>query len=219
MKTFVKILLILWWLLNITQAYVDEIDPYSWKSNVEKTILIEKYLIEHKTKIVNFSIKYNAERDAEINRSIDKIDYLIESLNKIQNNNLDVETEDLAITTILNEVKKINDSLKTTLKKKKDSFELNLKVKKDFYSNLAYKLSFKIEEIHSLMYDKKIYEKKILTERELKIKTSLKKLSNLSKDLKYFWNNQFNSEEEIKTLFIKILKDIKNQISILKSNI
>gem|GEM_PF-5061522 len=36
------------------------------------------------------------------------------------------------------------------------------------------------------MYDKKIYEKKILTERELKIKTSLKKLSNLSKDLKYF---------------------------------
>ena len=69
------------------------------------------------------------------------------------------------------------------------------------------------------MYDKKIYEKKILTERELKIKTSLKKLSNLSKDLKYFWNNQFNSEEEIKTLFIKILKDIKNQISILKSNI
>jgi len=219
MKTFVKILLILWWLLNITQAYVDEIDPYSWKNNVEKTILIEKYLIEHKTKIVNFSIKYNAERDTEINRSIDKIDYLIESLNKIQNNNLDVETEDLAITTILNEVKKINDSLKTTLKKKKDSFELNLKVKKDFYSNLAYKLSFKIEEIHSLMYDKKIYEKKILTERELKIKTSLKKLSNLSKDLKYFWNNQFNSEEEIKTLFIKILKDIKNQISILKSNI
>lgn len=219
MKTFVKILLILWWLLNITQAYVDEIDPYSWKSNVEKTILIEKYLIEHKTKIVNFSIKYNAERDAEINRSIDKIDYLIESLNKIQNNNLDVETEDLAITTILNEVKKINDSLKTTLKKKKDSFELNLKVKKDFYSNLAYKLSFKIEEIHSLMYDKKIYEKKILTERELKIKTSLKKLSNLSKDLKYFWNNQFNSEDEIKTLFIKTLKDIKNQISILKSNI
>ena len=208
MKTFVKILLILWWLLNITQAYVDEIDPYSWKSNVEKTILIEKYLIEHKTKIVNFSIKYNAERDTEINRSIDKIDYLIESLNKIQNNNLDVETEDLAITTILNEVKKINDSLKTTLKKKKDSF-----------GNLAYKLSFKIEEIHSLMYDKKIYEKKILTERELKIKTSLKKLSNLSKDLKYFWNNQFNSEEEIKTLFIKILKDIKNQISILKSNI
>ena len=73
MKTFVKILLILWWLLNITQAYVDEIDPYSWKSNVEKTILIEKYLIEHKTKIVNFSIKYNAERDTEINRSIDKI--------------------------------------------------------------------------------------------------------------------------------------------------
>lgn len=219
MKTFVKLLLILWWLFNITQAYVDEIDPYSWKSNVEKTILIEKYLIEHKTKIVNFSIKYNAERDIEINRSIDKIDYLIESLNKIQNNNLDVKTEDLAITTILNEIKKVNDALKITLNKKKDSFELNLRVKKDFYSNLWYKLSFKIEEIHSVMYDKKIYEKKILTERELKIKTSLKKLSNLAKDLKYFWNNQFNNEDEIKVSFIKILKDIKNHINILKTNI
>lgn len=219
MKTFVKLLLILWWLFNITQAYVDEIDPYSWKSNIEKTILIEKYLIEHKTKIVNFSIKYNAEKDTEINNSIDKIDYLIESLNKIQNNNLDEETENLVITTILNEVKKVNDSLKTILKKKKNSFELNLRVKKDFYSNLWYKLSFKIEEIHSAMYDKKVYEKKILTERELKIKTSLKKLWNLAKDLKYFWNNQFNSEEEIKSSFIKILKDIKTQISILKTNI
>jgi len=218
MKTFVKLLMILYWFLGVSNAYV-EYDPYVWKSNVEKTILIEKYLIEHKTKIVNFSIKYNATNDLEINKSIDKIDYLIESLNKIQNNNLDKDREDLIISTILNEIKNINSQLETVLKKKKNSFELNLKVKKQFYTDLSYKLSFKIEEIHSVMYDKKIYEKRILTERELKVKTSLKKLSSLSKDLRYFWNNTFNNEEEIKTLFIKILKDIKNQIYILKSNI
>lgn len=219
MKTFVKLLVILYWVLNLTStAYVEE-DPYVWKSNIEKTLLIEKYLLWHKEKIVNFSMKYNIENDNEIKNSIDKINYLIESLNKIQNNNLDEVKENLLISTILSEIKKVNDFLKITLKKKKDNFEYNLKVKKDFYSNLWYKLSFRIEEIYNFIYDKNVFENNYLNEKETIIKNALIEINSLSKDLKYFWYKDFENQEQIKNEFILILKNIRKQILILKKNI
>ncbi len=219
MKTFVKLLVILYWLLNITSAIYIEEDQYIWKSNIEKTILIEKYLLWHKEKIVNFSIKYDAENDVDIKISTDKINYLIESLNKIQNNNLWENKENLLISTILSEIKKVNDSLKTTLQKKKDTFESNLKVKKDFYSNLWYKLSFKIEEIYNVIYDKNLFENNYLNENETMKKNALIEISSLSKDLKYFSYKDFETQKQIQDEFILILKDIRKQILILKKSI
>ncbi|MDD2908042.1 MAG: hypothetical protein PHH98_05375 [Candidatus Gracilibacteria bacterium] len=193
-----------------------EEDPYVGKSNIEKTMLIEKYLLGHKEKIINFSMKYEVENDVEIKKSLDRINYLIESLNKIQNNSLDEDKENLVITTILSEIKKVNDDLKLTLQKKKDSFEVNLKIKKDFYSNLGYKLSFKIEEIYNVMYDEKLYNNNYLNENETKTKNALNEINSLSKDLKYFSYRDFDSQNQIKQEFIKTLKDIRKQILILK---
>lgn len=215
MKTFVKLFVILYWILCFSTAYMEE-DPYVWKSNIEKTMLIEKYLLWHKEKIINFSMKYEVENDVEIKKSLDRINYLIESLNKIQNNSLDEDKENLVITTILSEIKKVNDDLKLTLQKKKDSFEVNLKIKKDFYSNLWYKLSFKIEEIYNVMYDEKLYNNNYLNENETKTKNALNEINSLSKDLKYFSYRDFDSQNQIKQEFIKTLKDIRKQILILK---
>ncbi|MDD3145226.1 MAG: hypothetical protein PHV23_03905 [Candidatus Gracilibacteria bacterium] len=219
MKTFVKLLVILYGVLNITSAAYVEEDPYVGKSNIEKTILIEKYLQGHKEKIVNFSMKYDVENDIEIKNNIDKINYLIESLNKIQNNNLGEDKENLLISTILSEIKKVNDSLKTTLQKKKDTFESNLKAKKDFYSNLGYKLSFKIEEIYNVIYDKNLFENNYLNEKETMTKNALIEISSLSKDLKYFSYKDFETQKQIQDEFILILKDIRKQILILKKSI
>jgi len=215
MKTFVKLFVILYWILFFSTAYMEE-DPYVWKSNIEKTMLIEKYLLWHKEKIINFSMKYEVENDVEIKKSLGRINYLIESLNKIQNNSLDEDKENLVITTILSEIKKVNDDLKLTLQKKKDSFEVNLKIKKDFYSNLWYKLSFKIEEIYNVMYDEKLYNNNYLNENETKTKNALNEINSLSKDLKYFSYKDFDSQNQIKQEFIQILKDIRKQILILK---
>lgn len=217
MKNFAKILLILFWIVNFNTVYVEE-DPYIWKSNVEKTILMWKYLSSHKENIINFSIKYEIENDYEIKIYIEKINYLIDSLEKVQENWLDKEKEDLLISTILNEIKKINEQLKILLKNKKLWFEKNLKLKKEMYSNIAYKLSFKIEEIYKLIYDKELLEKKILTENELKLKNAMKEINNLSKKLKYFSYIEFDSPSNVQKEFVNILKEIKNQISIIKKN-
>ncbi len=217
MKNLAKLLLILFWVINFEYAHV-EYDPYDWKSNIEKTILMWKYLIWHRENIINFSTKYEIKNDPEINKYIDKIDYFINSLNKIKENNFEKEREDLIISTILNEIKNTNDQLKIVLINKKYNFELNLKIKKDLYSDMAYKLSFKIEEIYNIINNNKLKDKKILTENDVRLKASLKELNNLSKKLKYFSYIEFESSYEIKNEFISILKEIKTQISIIKKN-
>lgn len=219
MKKFAKILLILLWIMYFNTAHMVTEDPYVWKSNIEKTILMWKYLSWHRENIINFAIKYELENDIDINKYIDKIDFLIDSLNKIQTNNFDKDREDLLISTILNEIKKINEQLKVVLIIKKNGFEKDLKIKKEMYSKIANKLSIKILEIHDLLNNNDLRDKKILTENELKLKTALKQIENLSKKLKYFSYIEFEKPSQVKEEFLNILKQIKEQISIIKKNI
>lgn len=219
MKKFAKILLILLWIMYFNTAHMVTEDPYVWKSNIEKTILMWKYLSWHRENIINFAIKYELENDIDINKYIDKIDFLIDSLNKIQTNNFDKDREDLIISTILNEIKKINEQLKVVLIIKKNGFEKDLKIKKEMYSKIANKLSIKILEIHDLLNNNDLRDKKILTENELKLKTALKQIENLSKKLKYFSYIEFEKPSQVKEEFLNILKQIKEQISIIKKNI
>jgi len=219
MKISVKILLFICLIFNITKVYVEDINEYSNKSNIEKTILIEKYLTDHKLKIKNFAKKYNMENDSDLVENLNKIDYLISSLNKIQINNIWYDNEKIAINTILNEIKKINEELKNLLKKKKELFDQWIKKKVDFYSELWIRISTRLDEINIKLKLSKLKEKQILTIKESKLKNSLIKLENISRKLKRFENIKFNSEEEVKTSFIRILKELRTEIKELKKNL
>lgn len=218
MKKLAKILLILLWITYFNTAYMVEEDPYVWKSNIEKTILMWKYLNWHRENIINFANKYELLDDQDINKYIEKIDFLIDSLNKIQSNNFDKDREDLLISTILNEIKKTNEQLKVVLIIKKNNFEKDIKVKKEMYSKIANKLSIKILEIHNLLYNDELKNKKILSENEVRLKNALNKIENLSKRLKYFSYIEFEKPSQIKDEFLYILKQIKEQINIIKKN-
>ena len=132
MRKFVKLFIFALLFLQFNQAYVEK-PSYSDKTYVEKAILIEKYLVSHKNKIINFSKIYFLENDIEINKHLDRIEYLISSLNKVKNNALEEEKANLAILTILKEIKQINDILKVLLIEKKEDFDNKLNAKKVFY--------------------------------------------------------------------------------------
>jgi hypothetical protein len=44
-------------------------------------------------------------------------------------------------------------------------------------------------------------------------------LNNESKKLKYFWNINFKSEKEIKDSFVRILNNIKREVSLMNSSL
>lgn len=218
MKKIVKILIIMCLLpiYNLTSAF----DEYIYtNNNKEKSILIEKYLIEHKQKIINFTIKYDVINDIEINKNIEKINFLIESLQKIQYNNIEKDREDLIINTILNEIKKINELLKIQLKDRKDNYENRIENKKNQYSNLWIKLASSIDRIiKSFDYLNKIESYK-LTSNENQLKKSVKNLNDLSTILKLFSKINFDNEKDIEDTFLKIILEIRKEMNVIKQNL
>jgi hypothetical protein len=88
MKLYVKILIFVCLIFNISKVYVDDVTEYSNKTNIEKTVLIERYLLDHKEKIEKFAEKYDMADDVDLIENLEKISFLIESLNKIQANNI-----------------------------------------------------------------------------------------------------------------------------------
>lgn len=217
MKKIVKILIItsLLCINNISNAF----DEYIYtNNNKEKSMLIEKYLIEHKQKIINFTIKYDAINDVEINKNIEKINFLIDSLQKIQYNNIEKERENLIINTILNEIKKVNELLKVQLKDRKDNYDNRIENKKIQYSNLGIKLSNSIDKIiKSFNYINKIESYK-LTSNEIQLKKSVKSLNDLSTILKLFSRINFENEKEIEDTFLKIILEIRKEMNTIKQN-
>jgi len=69
-----------------------------------------------------------------------------------------------------------------------------------------------------MLYNKELQEKKILSENEIRLKNALKQIETLSKKLKYFSYIEFEKPSYVKKEFVNILKQIKEQISIIKKN-
>jgi hypothetical protein len=109
---------------------------YNTESNIKKAILIEDYIIRHKTKIKNIIKKYNIDSNSNINKNIIDLNKSISILKKLQNKSIKKDTADEIIELILNDIKENNEDLKIKLKIEKQKFEKKLNDKKLIYSKL-----------------------------------------------------------------------------------
>ena len=188
-------------------------------SNIAKAVLIEKYLINHKEKIELFSKKYFLEDDEEIKVKLERISSLIKYLEKIQVNKLENEKVELAILTILKEIKTINKELKDILIIKKQEFDDKLDEKKEYYWKLWKKLALELNKINVSLSNKGLKDKKILTLKESKLKNALIQLEKEEIKLNNFDKIKFNSENELKQAFLRTLLSIKKEMKIIRENI
>ncbi len=218
MKIFIKVLIIcsLFTWFNYSSAF----DDYSEsKNNKERAILIEKYLLSHKKQVINFTKKYNIEWDYEINKELDKFDFLIKSLKTIQEKDIEKNREKLIINTIINEIRITNEKLKILLQQKKYEYNSNNEKLKTSYWLLWIKLSIEIKKITKVLdYLDKIDSYK-LSKEETNLKKAKKRLEELAYLLKMFWKINFNNEDEIKTAFKKIILEIRQEMKIIKNNL
>ena len=186
---------------------------------IKKAVLVENYIKKHKEKIEKFIDKYDIKDSKYIKNNIKELNELILALNKIKNSQISNEKSEEIIKTILKRIKYINENLKEKLIIEQQLFEKNLKRKKEIYSRLWDKLSNKIDQIN-IKIIKSIYSNnKISNEKKEKIKNNLVRLNKESKKLKYFWKINFKSEKEIKDSFVRILKNIKREIKIMKNTL
>ena len=192
---------------------------YNTESNIKKAILVEDYIIRHKSKIEEFIKKYKLSENSNLTKDIEELDQSIEALRKIQNTNIEKEKAEEVMQAIIVRIKNVNESLEAKLREEKKAYMYRINIKLKAYSRLWIKLSDKIDSINIKIATNIFKNKEILSLKESKIKLNLIKLNKESQKLRNFWNINFNSEKEIKDSFIRILKNIKREITLMKTTL
>lgn len=216
MKKIVYFIILSLVIFSSKAAYADE---YNQENTIQKAILIEDYIKKHKIRIEEFIEKYEISDTSYLQNDIKVLDESIKALNKIKNSEIKNEKSEEIIQAILKRIKLINEELKEKLNYEKLNFEKRLKTKKDIYSSLWVKISKKIDEVNIKIAKNLFKDTQVLSLKESRVKEHLIKLNNESKKLKYFWNINFKSEKEIKDSFVRILNNIKREVSLMNSSL
>lgn len=219
MKKYITIItsltLALFW-FNITYSSQDNSFTQNTQNNIKSAYLMEKYTKNLILNLVTFQDTYNLENDKDIQNIIYKLDNVTNNLKKIQSTNLDKQKAETAMNILLEQLKSINNEIKSILKQKKDIIKKDVEKEKTKYSSLTIRLSTKMDKI---IYElaKKIKSSDWLNNNELQIVKNIKILEAENKKLKDFGNSDFLTKEEIRSAVISILINIKSEIKLIKS--
>lgn len=183
------------------------------ENNIEWARLIEKYLSKLKNELLIFNTKYDIKWDKETDDFFKKIDKMIFSLRKIQTISIEKNIAEEVMSSIIAELKNLNPKVKSYLKNKKIEIEKKTDEVKNNYSVFAEKLS-KSLSIFTIELSLKL-KKWEQVNKEI-IMEHIKNLEKENKKLLNFRNISFNNPSEIKSSFIRILNNIKREISEIK---
>ncbi len=181
-------------------------------SNFSEFELLEKYLKNHKKKLISFQNKYEIIDNQKLTFYIWEISELEELANTIyKNKKIDYNRQQVS-EEIVKKIKNINTQLKEILIYEKYKFEKNLEKKHRVYSFIG-------EEIWNSIYRRienqiiKIKESEISKENKLKIVIHLRNLETNALYFKNFKNLTFKNQNEMKIAFTSVLTEIKKDLS------
>lgn len=174
-------------------------------NNINWAKLIEKYLKNLKTEIETFNSKYDIKWDNETDVFLNKLEKMISSLRKIQTVSLEKSTAEEVMRSIIDELKTLNPKIKSYLKIKKNLIIIETKNVKNNYVIFSQKLSKSLDKFINEI------RKKTNSENKKEIETHLKILKNENKKLLNFNELTFDNPSEVKSKFLSILNNIKNQ--------
>ena len=211
MKFFCKITLIIFFIFSI-------INTVKAENEIDKLELIERYIVNYKKNISLVVAKYEIKDNKDIKDTTDSLNFLLEIISKVKDSNMSEQEKERVVKFLTKNLKEINWKSKETLKKWKEDFDKKVKQIQESYSKLWLKISWQldcfIQKIHKLKLNKEI-----LNSKESILKENLNRIAEISRELKDFWEINFNSEKEIKTYFKNIIQDIRRELLKLKENI
>ena len=209
MKFFCKITLIIFFIFSI-------INTVKAENEIDKLELIERYIVNYKKNISLVVTKYEIKDNKDIKDTINSLDFLLEIISKVKDSNMSEQEKERVVKFLTKNLKEINWKSKETLKKWKEDFDKKIKQIQESYSKLWLRISRQLD-----ILTQKIYKLKFNNRENTNsiLKENLDRITEISKELKDFWEINFNSEKEIKTYFKNIIQDIKKDLLKLKENI
>ena len=197
----------------------EEIISENSNEQIQKAELIYTYILEINDQIDLFKEKYSINPSENLKKEIRELNHMSYILKSIQTGEIDESTWKEAIPLVIERLKKSKNNIKNILQNEKNSFERNLKKKKEGFSKLWEKVSKQLDEIIRQIFrvmKKRGFGKDGIWEREEKIMKSINVLFKENIKLQRFWKQEFHSEKEMKVKFLRILKNIKREMLILK---
>lgn len=210
MKILFKIIIILSIFFSInSKIFADEI--------YDKIEMIERYIHTYKKNFKNLSKKYEVYEKDEVVNNLEKINEIIKVIDSIKSKNLDYNQREKILNYLTENFREINENSKEIFKKAKIEYIKKLKDYQKYYSeismNIYFKLNTNIDKIYNLTL---INRKTNLTRKERNLKKSLEKLFQNSIKFRDYSYKDFESKDEIRKEFKKIINETKITISELK---
>lgn len=210
MKILFKIIIILSIFFSInSKIFADEI--------YDKIEMIERYIHTYKKNFKNLSKKYEVYEKGEVINNLDKINELIKVIDSIKSKNLDYQQREKILNYLTENFREINENSKEIFKKAKIEYIKKLKDYQKYYSEISMNIYFKLNTNIDKIYNLTLINRKInLTKKEKALKKSLEKLFQNSIKFRDYSYKDFESKDEIRKEFKKIINETKITISELK---
>lgn len=225
MKLFLTSITIFCTLLSANVVYwVDYNDNInSWspieantENNIRQSQLIEKYIINYKSKIKSLEDKYEIDDSKIIKENIDELNRMIRWLKRVQTHLVEKNDATEIIKSVVDGLKIVNNNLRPYLKIKQREYENKVVALRLKYTPVTKNISDQINTlIKKIAAPMKKQEK--LSSKQKKILKHLIVLEQESKKLSNFWNKNFNTTDEITSYLRGIIRNVRAELQGIKN--
>jgi len=181
------------------------------QSNINRAKLLEVHIVNFMNNISDTSKKYGLEEEKTIIDSLRITSVMLSSIQKIQTIQIEKSTANDVMTTIVEDLRVINKTIKQYFHQQVESINNY----HDKYSSAANRIANQLDNLTGKLQIK-IKSKSEISSRDKEVLRYVFKLEKLSKNLKNFQNIEFYKQDEVRASLIRIIKEIKKEIQKLR---
>lgn len=184
-------------------------------STLSEAKLLQKYVQRYQEKINNLYSSFSEEQSQIMKDANTILDKMASTLSNIQNRSLSENKSAEVMKSIVEDLKFLNERMKTYLDQEMIFFEEELANKKKQFLSIGQKISVVLESLIE-RFTSVLIKKEELNKNEKEIVESLVKIRTENNKIKNFENIRFSSIEEMESYFKGIIKNIRNEILVIK---
>lgn len=180
--------------------------------NIHRAALLESHISNFSHNIHNIANKYWIREDSIIINTLTLTDQMRDAAQKIQTSNIEKSDADEIISSIVSDLSKLNTGIKIHLKQ--EIWDIQQYHSK--HAEVGKKIA---QELFSLtaQIDKKIPENTQISQKSKQVLIHNQRIKDLAHTLDNFDTLEFYKKAEIRASFLRIIKDIKKEIQLIRN--
>ncbi|NDK10067.1 hypothetical protein GW846_04755 [Candidatus Gracilibacteria bacterium] len=205
--------------LNAAEISKKENNQFTISSSTHSEAqLLQSYVSKYKTNINKLYNQVQTQESEVMIRANEKLFLMISQLYEIKNGEYSEEESNKIMNTIVSDIRVLNTRLKGYIEQEQIEQQIIVTQKQKKYSLVANRIA-KILDSMIEKLSAPLVNKNDLTNSDITLVSSLIKIQNENNKIKSFSKKSFLHQEEMQFYFQSIIKNIRNEIKILKNTL